>query len=111
MISRWRILMRGIIAASVAAVLFAHAEDAGSLSRDAAHVRPAGQHDDPLVVAMDFLFGGACKYCCIARSLVFGIGLPLLWHAPLAGAGLIALSFGATLVERYWLCELPENTD
>ena len=68
---------------------------------------------DPLVVALDALFGGpaTCRYCAITRALMFGAGLPLLWFAPLLGSALIVVAVALTLGERYWLCSLPEKRE
>lgn len=77
-----------------------------------AHVVATKQ--SPWVVTIDKLWGGGCQYCSITRALLAGLGLGVLTRfdllGSLCGAGLLALSFALTYVERRWLCNQPKDT-
>ena len=65
--------------------------------------RLVSKKTDPLVVALDYLFGSECKYCFGVRSLVFGFGIGLWnWFS----IPLVALVLLMTYGERNWLCKL-----
>lgn len=68
--------------------------------------RAVNDKSDPLVIVLDFFFGGSCSYCVLCRGIMFGVGLGLASWVGLVVAGLaVACTFG----ERYWLCAPKEG--
>lgn len=70
------------------------------------------QKSDPLVIALDFLFGSNCKYCMAVRALIFGFGLAVgifaLGWLSIFGFGAAVLMLIMTIGEKYWLCNISK---